>query len=46
MFRISPHHLLWVLENLGEGRVVNRVAVDDKTRGWARVALDRMLSLN
>ena len=46
MFRISPHHLLWALENLGEGRVVNRVAVDDQTRGWAKVALDRMLSLN
>jgi quinolinate synthase len=45
MFRISPHHLLWVLENLAEGRVVNRVAVVDKTRGWAKVALDRMLSL-
>ena len=45
MFRITPHHLLWVLENLGEGRVVNRIAVDDKTRGWAKVALDRMLSL-
>jgi quinolinate synthase len=45
MFRISPHHLLWVLENLGEGRVVNRVAVDDKTRGWAKIALDRMLGL-
>jgi quinolinate synthase len=45
MFRISPQHLLWALENLGEGRVVNRIAVDDKTRGWAKVALDRMLSL-
>lgn len=45
MFRISPHHLLWALENLGEGRVVNRIAVDDQTRGWAKVALDRMLSL-
>ena len=45
MFRISPQHLLWVLENLGEGRVVNRIAVDDQTRGWAKQALDRMLSL-
>jgi quinolinate synthase len=45
MFRISPQHLLWVLENLGEGRVVNRVAVDESTRGWAKIALDRMLSL-
>ena len=46
MFRITPQHLLWALDNLGEGRVVNRVSVDEKTRGWAKVALDRMLSLN
>ncbi len=45
MFRISPHHLLWALENLAAGRVVNRIAVDDHTRRWARVALERMLSL-
>lgn len=45
MFRISPRHLLWTLENLVEGRVVNRVRVSDQARQWARVALDRMLSL-
>lgn len=45
MFRISPQHLLWALENLVEGRVVNRIVVDDKTRTWAKVALERMLSL-
>jgi quinolinate synthase len=45
MFRITPHHLLWALENLEEGVVVNRISVDDHTRHWARVALDRMLSL-
>jgi quinolinate synthase len=45
MFRISPQHLLWALENLGEGRVVNRIAVDDETKKWARLALGRMLSL-
>ncbi len=45
MFRITPQHLLWVLENLGEGRVVNRIRVDDVTRRWARVALQRMLEL-
>ncbi len=45
MFRISPQHLLWALENLTEGSVVNRIAVDDQTRRWARVALERMLSL-
>jgi quinolinate synthase len=45
MFRITPHHLLWVLENLAAGNVVNRISVDDRTRTHARVALDRMMSL-
>jgi len=45
MFRISPRHLLWALENLVAGNVVNRVSVDDRTRHFARVALERMLSL-
>jgi quinolinate synthase len=45
MFRITPQHLLWALENLGEGKVVNRISVDERTRHYARVALDRMLSL-
>ena len=45
MFRITPQHLLWALENLVAGNVVNRITVDDRTRHWARVALDRMLSL-
>jgi quinolinate synthase len=45
MFRITPHHLLWVLENLAAGRMVNRITVDDRTRTQARVALDRMMSL-
>jgi quinolinate synthase len=45
MFRISPQHLCWALENLAAGRVVNRIEVGDDTRRWARVALERMLSL-
>jgi len=45
MFRITPQHLLWALENLGEGNVVNRISVDERTRHHARVALDRMLRL-
>jgi quinolinate synthase len=45
MFRITPQHLCWALENLVEGRVVNVIRVDDQTRKWARVALERMLSL-
>ena len=45
MFRITPQHLLWVLENLQEGNVVNPIRVPDSQRRWARVALDRMLEL-
>jgi quinolinate synthase len=45
MFRIDAVHLCWVLENLVEGRVVNRITVDQDTAAWARVALDRMLSI-
>jgi quinolinate synthase len=45
MFRISPQHLAWALENLAEDRVVNRIEVDEETRRWARVALERMLEL-
>ncbi len=45
MFRITPQHLLWTLENLVAGNVVNRISVDERTRHFARLALDRMLSL-
>ena len=45
MFRISPQHLCWALENLVEGNVVNRIRVADDVKHWARVALDRMLEI-
>ena len=45
MYRISPHHLAWALENLVEGRVVNRIQVRPGVKRWARVALDRMLEV-
>jgi quinolinate synthase len=43
MYRISPQHLAWALENLVEGRVVNRIEVKPEVKHWAKVALDRML---
>jgi quinolinate synthase len=46
MFRITPHHLAWALENLVEGRVVNRIQVRPGVKRWARVALDRMLEIS
>jgi quinolinate synthase len=45
MFRIDLPHMCWVLENLMEGKVVNQIKVDAKTREWSLVALDRMLKI-
>ncbi|MGA7829675.1 MAG: quinolinate synthase NadA [Terracidiphilus sp.] len=45
MYRITPQHLAWALENLVEGRVVNRIQVRKNVKRWARVALDRMLEV-
>jgi len=46
MFRISPQHLAWALENLVEGNVVNRIQVGEDVKRWAKVALDRMLEVH
>ncbi len=45
MNRIDLPHLVWALENLVDGTVVNRIEVDEDVAHWARVALDRMLAL-
>ncbi len=45
MYRIHPAYLAWTLEGLVQGHVVNRVKVDDETREWSLVALERMLAL-
>ena len=45
MFRISPQHLCWALENLVDGNVVNRITVPEDVKHWAHVALDRMLNI-
>jgi quinolinate synthase len=46
MFRVSPNHLLWILDELVEGRVPNRIVVPDDQKHWNRVALERMLSIS
>ena len=45
MNRIDLPHLVWALEALVEGRVVNPIRVDPDVAHWARVALERMLAL-
>jgi quinolinate synthase len=45
MYRIDPPHLLWALDHLAEGRVVNRISVHADAKVDAVKALDRMLSL-
>lgn len=45
MFRIDPSHLLWCLENLRLGQVVNQIVVPEHVAEWARVSLNRMLEI-
>jgi quinolinate synthase len=45
MNRIDLPHLVWTLEALVDGRVVNRIVVDPDDAHWAKVALDQMLAL-
>ena len=46
MARIDPQHLAWTLENLVEGKAVNRIRVPKHEAQLARIALDRMLALS
>jgi quinolinate synthase len=45
MFRVSPNHLLWVLEGLVEGTIHNQITVSEPQKSFARLALDRMLTV-
>ncbi|MFC7216768.1 quinolinate synthase NadA [Streptomyces polyrhachis] len=45
MNRIDLPHLVWTLESLAEGKVVNRIEVDKETSDFAQLALERMLAL-
>ena len=45
MNRIDLPHLVWALESLAEGNVVNQIQVDPETEKWALIALQRMLDL-
>jgi quinolinate synthase len=45
MFRIDPQHLAWTLENLAEGKVINRIKVPESDAMQAKTALERMLKI-
>lgn len=44
MYRIDLKHLLWSLDELAAGRIVNQIRVDPETKNLARIALKRMLA--
>ncbi len=45
MFRVSPNHLLWILEGLVHGEVHNQITVPEDQKRDAKLALDRMLEI-
>ncbi|MEU8353764.1 MULTISPECIES: quinolinate synthase NadA [Streptomyces] len=45
MNRIDLPHLVWALESLVDGKVVNRIQVEPETEKYAKLALERMLAL-
>ncbi|RMG05689.1 MAG: quinolinate synthase NadA [Acidobacteria bacterium] len=45
MYRIAPQNLAWALDNLLEGVVVNEIVVDEATKHYANIALDRMIQI-
>jgi len=45
MFRVSPNHLLWILEGLVDGEIHNQIIVPDDQKRDAKLALDRMLEI-
>ncbi len=45
MNRIDLPHLVWALESLVRGEVVNQISVEPQTARWAKAALDQMLAL-
>ena len=45
MNRIDLPHLVWTLESLVEGKVVNQIKVDSETARYSKLALEQMLAL-
>ena len=45
MNRIDLPHLVWVMESLVAGHVVNQIKVDSRVKKFSQLALERMLAL-
>ena len=45
MYRIHPAYLLWVLEGLIAGFLINKIQVSTDDRKYSKTAIDRMLNL-
>ena len=45
MNRIDLPHLVWVMESLVAGHVVNQITVDSRVKKFSQLALERMLAL-
>ncbi len=45
MFRVSPNHLLWVMEGLVDGKIHNQITVPEDQKRKALLALERMLQV-
>ena len=45
MNRIDLPHLVWAMESIVAGQIVNVIKVDDETARYAKLALNRMLAL-
>ncbi|WP_419994262.1 quinolinate synthase NadA [Streptomyces boninensis] len=45
MNRIDLPHLVWALESLADGKLINQISVDRETEDFAKLALERMLAL-
>jgi quinolinate synthase len=45
MYRIDMPHMLWVLDNLVQGKVVNQIKVHPTVKQWSLVSLNRMLKV-
>jgi quinolinate synthase len=45
MNRIDLPHLVWAMESLASGHVVNQISVDPRVAKFSRIALEQMLAL-